>query len=361
MSDEDKSQKTEQPTGKRLSEAHSKGQVAKSTEVGHWFMLSAAALVVALFSDYVAGGLSRQIRPFFESPHAMPMDAGHLLEVFRIMGFDILKLVFLPMLLMILAAVGDNMVEHKPVLSAYRMKPELKKISPQTGVKKIFGTQGLVELAKAAFKLVVIASLLIFLVWPELQTIRLMPSYDLRHVLDIIKELALLMAAAVIGVMTVIAALDFMYQKWDFIESQKMSRQEIKDENKQSEGDPQVKARIRQVRTERARQRTMAAVPTADVLVTNPTHFAVALKYDAETMAAPRCVAKGQDLLAQKMRDIANENDVPVVENPPLARALHAGVEVDQEVPPQFYQAVAEVIGYVMGLRRKLRRPAMQG
>ena len=361
MSEEDKSQKTEQPTGKRLSEAHSKGQVAKSTEVGHWFMLTAAALAVALFADYVSRGLSRQILPFFEAPHAIPMDPAHLLDVFRHMGFDILKLVFLPMLLMILAAVGGNMVQHKPVFSAHRMKPELSKLSPQKGVKKIFGTQGLLELAKAAFKLVVIGGLLIFLVWPELQTIRLLPSYDLEQILLEIKDLALLMAAAVVGVMTVIAVLDFMYQKWDFIENQKMSRQEIKDENKQSEGDPQVKARIRQVRTERARQRTMAAVPTADVLVTNPTHFAVALKYDAETMAAPRCVAKGQDLLALKMRDIANENDVPIVENPPLARALHAGVEVDQEVPPQFYQAVAEVIGYVMGLRRKLRHPLRQG
>ncbi len=361
MSEEDKSQKTEQPTGKRLTEAHSKGQVAKSTEVGHWFMLSAAALVVALFGDYVASGLSRQVLPFFAAPHAVPMDDGHLLAVFRDMGFDVLKLVFLPLLVMILAAVGGNMVQHKPVFSAYRMKPDFNKLSPMKGVKKIFGTQGLMELAKAAFKLVVIGSLLIFLVWPELQTIRLMPSYDLYEVLDIIKELALLMAAAVVGVMTVIAALDFMYQKWDFIESQKMSRQEIKDENKQSEGDPQVKARIRQVRTERARQRTMAAVPTADVLVTNPTHFAVALKYDAESMAAPRCVAKGQDLLAQRMRDVANENDVPIVENPPLARALHAGVEVDQEVPPQFYQAVAEVIGYVMGLRRGARPPRARG
>lgn len=357
MSEEDKSQKTEQPTGKRLSEAHSKGQVAKSQEVGHWFMLTAAALAVVLFSDFVARGLSRQVLPFFEAPHAMPMDAGHLLEVFRGMGFDILKLVFLPLLLMILAAIAGNMVQHKPVFSAYRMKPELKKISPKNGVKKVFGTQGLMELAKAAFKLVVIGGVLIFLVWPELQTIRLMPSYDLQEVLEIIKYLSLLMAAAVIGVMTVIAALDFMYQKWDFIESQKMSRQEIKDENKQSEGDPLVKSKIRQVRAERARQRTMAAVPTADVLVTNPTHYAVALKYDGETMAAPRCVAKGQDLLALKMRDIANENDVPVVENPPLARALHAGVEIDQEVPPQFYQAVAEVIGYVMGLRRKLPQP----
>ena len=158
-----------------------------------------------------------------------------------------------------------------------------------------------------------------------------------------------------VAVMTVIALLDFAYQKYTFMKEQKMTKQEVKDEHKQSEGDPQVKARIRQLRAQRARQRMMAEVPDADVVVTNPSHYAVALKYNMEEMPAPKLVAKGMDFVAFRIREVAEENDIPIIENPPLARALYAPVELDEEIPPEHYKAVAEVIGYVMRLRGELQ------
>jgi len=173
-------------------------------------------------------------------------------------------------------------------------------------------------------------------------------------VLDRIHEIALVIAAATVMVMTVIAALDFMYQRYNQYKNLRMTKQEVKDEHKQSEGDPHVKARIRRLRQERAQQRMMAAVPEADVVITNPTHYAVALEYKMETMPAPRLVAKGVDSLAQRIRETAEEHEVPLVENPPLARALYAAIELDEEIPAEYYQAVAEVIGYVMRLKGRL-------
>jgi flagellar biosynthetic protein FlhB len=160
-----------------------------------------------------------------------------------------------------------------------------------------------------------------------------------------------------VAVMTVIALLDFAYQKYTFMKEQKMTKQKVKDEHKhkQSEGDPQVKARIRQLRAQRARQRMMAEVPDADVVVTNPSHYAVALKYNMEEMPAPKLVAKGMDFVAFRIREVAEENDIPIIENPPLARALYASVELDEEIPPEHYKAVGEVIGYVMRLRGELQ------
>jgi flagellar biosynthetic protein FlhB len=164
------------------------------------------------------------------------------------------------------------------------------------------------------------------------------------------------MLIAVLAVVTVIAALDMLYQKVQHTKQMRMSRQEIKDELKQTDGDPMVKARLRQIRMERARQRMMQAVPESTVVVTNPTHFAVALKYEHDSMDAPELVAKGADLVAKRIREVAEENDVPLVENPPLARALYGGVEVGQPIPTEHYRAVAEVIGYVMQLRPKSGR-----
>ena len=169
----------------------------------------------------------------------------------------------------------------------------------------------------------------------------------------IILNIAILISAGTIAVMTAIAALDFMFQKYQFTKQMRMSKQEVKDEHKQSEGDPQVKARIRALRQQRARERMMAAVPEADVVITNPTHYAVALKYDMEEMPAPKLIAKGIDTLAFRIREVAEEHDIPIVENPPLARALHASVELDEEIPPEHFVAVAEVIGYVMRMKGK--------
>ena len=189
---------------------------------------------------------------------------------------------------------------------------------------------------------------------PFLTDMSLFIDRSVSDMLDRLLTISVWFALAAVGVMTAISALDYAYQKAKSIKQMKMSKQEIKDENKQSEGDPHVKARIRQIRSERAQKRMMASVPDADVIVTNPTHYAVALKYKMEEMQAPVLVAKGVDELASRIRNCGKENDIPIVENPPLARALFASVEIDEEVPAEHYMAVAEVIGYVMRMRGEL-------
>jgi flagellar biosynthetic protein FlhB len=236
------------------------------------------------------------------------------------------------------------------------MKPELKKISPLAGLKKIFGKQGVMNLLKSILKIAIVGGALYVVVAPNLKQLPVFVGMELLDVALLVRYQALLMLLVVLLVMAVIAAGDFVFQRYDWMENLKMSHQDIKDEHKQSEGDPKIKARIAQLRMDRARHRMAAAVPTADVVLTNPTHYAVALKYDAEGMDAPCLVAKGADHLAFRIRDIAEEYDIPVLENPPLARGLYDTVEIDQEIPPEYYKAVAEIIGYVMNLNKRLGR-----
>ena len=188
---------------------------------------------------------------------------------------------------------------------------------------------------------------------PKFDEIAMVATLAMPQLLALLQSLAARMLIAVLSVMSVITVLDVLYQRWEYMKGQRMSRHEIKEEMKQSEGDPQIKSKLRQIRMERARQRMISKVPDADVVITNPTHYAVALAYDPETMAAPRVLAKGVDGTAQRIREVAEENDIPLVENPPLARALFASADLDEEIPTEHYRAVAEVISYVMGLRRR--------
>jgi len=199
-------------------------------------------------------------------------------------------------------------------------------------------------------------------VWRDLEAVDAYAGLPAGALMERVWWLSVKLMIAVLAVMSAIAGLDWLYQRFDFTKQQRMTRQEIKDEFKQTEGDPMVKARLRQIRMERARQRMMAAVPEADVVITNPTHYAVAMKYEVDSMGAPKVVAKGVDHLALRIRELAKEHDVPVMENPPLARALCAAVEIDQEVPPEHYKAVAEIIAYVFRLQgRRLPGGAAAG
>ena len=214
-------------------------------------------------------------------------------------------------------------------------------------VKRMFGPRALMEFLKGILKLLAVGIVSFSMALPMLQDLTLIPNYDLAQVMDRINIIAILLAIGTVGVMTVIAALDFAYQKYAFKKQMMMSKQEVKDEHKHSEGDPQIKARIKKVRMERAQKRMMAAVPEADVVITNPTHYSIALEYKMDDMTAPKLVAKGIDHLAMRIREVAKAHDVPIVENPPLARALYAGVELGEEIPPEHFKAVAEVIGFV--------------
>ena len=258
-----------------------------------------------------------------------------------------------PILMLVLAAIAGNMLQHRLVWSGESLRPKLSKISPMAGAKRIFGKQAVANFAKGLFKVIALGSVMTAILWPERHRLESILRFDPASLLGVVISLALQLMGAVVAMLAVVAIADYFFQYRQWYERQKMSLREMKEEFKQSEGDPHIKGRIRQLRQARMKKRMMAAVPKASVIITNPTHYSVALSYE-RGMPAPICVAKGVDLIALKIREIAGEHNIPIVENVPLARALYANVEIDEEIPVEHYHAVAEIIGYVMGMRRGL-------
>jgi flagellar biosynthetic protein FlhB len=352
--DQDDSQKTEEPTQKRLDEARQKVNVANTREINHWFMIAAATLFVTAFAPQTLSDMQRALTPFIESPDAIPTDLDHLRRITLSLFGDLLLASLMPLAVVVVAAIAGGFLQQGFLVSAENIMPKLEKISPMAGINRLFSARSIAEFVKGLIKLAIVGTVATMLIWPLIGQLAAITTMEMVQVLLLSQSLATRLMIGVLAVMTLIAALDFLYQKFEHLRKLRMSRQELKDEYRQSEGDPMVKGRLRQIRMERARRRMMAAVPQADVVITNPTHYAVALKYVAADMSAPRLVAKGVDAVALKIREIAKANDVAVVENPPLARGLYAAVDLDQEIPPEHYKAVAEVIGYVMRLKRRM-------
>ena len=259
----------------------------------------------------------------------------------------------------VIVSIAANYMQHGHVLTVESMKPKLNRISPLAGFKRIFSLRSVMEFLKGVFKITIVAIGIWFAVRGDLDILKTLPSHSIESLLAFLAAAVTKVMIAVAICMFFIAVLDYLYQRYEFMKNMKMSMQEIKDEYKQQEGDPHVKQKLRQIRAERAKNRMMQAVPESDVVITNPTHFAVALKYDNNEMQAPVVVAKGADLIAKKIRELAEEADVPLVRNPPLARALFENVDLDQEVPIEHYKAVAEVISYVYKLKRKIPKKRM--
>ncbi len=352
MSEQDEASKTEEPTPKRLEESRQKGQVIQSRDVSNLIMISAGALVFFVFSPYMISRVLSVATVFFERPHDLRLDQKNFSiisqEVLLGIGFALL----VPAILLIIAAIASGLAQFGLIFSGEPLKPKLDKISLIKGLGRVFSMKSVIEMIKGVFKICVISGILLIILWPEAYRIDRLVGTEISGQLATLDSLALRVVLAVIAVLSFIAIADYLYQRFDYMKKMRMTKQEVKDEFRNSEGDPHVKAKLRQIRQERARTRMMANVPTATVVVTNPTHFAVALKYD-QTMMAPVVVAKGVDLIAQKIREVARENFVPIVENPPLARSLYATVELDHPIPSEQYKAVAEVIGYVMRLNKR--------
>jgi len=356
MADErDDTERSEDPTQKRLDEALERGDVAKSQEVNTWFVIACATLILMMFSGSMSNGITSTLRGLIANSYAIRVDGIGFVGVVSKLGSEVIAAMAIPFLLLALAAVGGNIVQHRLVWSAESLKPKLSKISPAAGLKRLFSKQALANFLKGLIKLGLIGTIMVMLLWPERSRLDGLVATDPMVVLPLTLALSVKVLGAVVAVLALIAVADYLFQYRQWFERQKMSLRELKDEFKQTEGEPAVKGKIRQIRQNRMRQRITAAVPKASVVITNPTHFAVALQYE-RGMNAPVCVAKGADLLARKIRELATEHGIPIVENPPLARALHATVEVDQEIPAEHYQAVAEVIGYVMRLSRAMAR-----
>ena len=353
MSDEapEQDSKTEDPSQKKLEDAHKKGDVAKSQEVTTWFMLVGSGVVFAMLSPWISSQLSQSLSLIFMNADQFDVEGAGFSAFFNGLALTIIGMVLIPLAVLMLCGILANLVQHRMVWSVDPITPKLSKISPIGGFKRLFSTDALVNFGKGLIKISVVGAIVVAVCWPERDRLETMMTADPVMILMDFQEIGVKIFAAVLAVITAIAAADYFYVRQKWWKRQMMTVQETREEYKQMEGDPHVKGRIRQLRQDRARKRMMQAVPDATVVITNPTHFAVALKYD-KSMSAPKCVAKGADAVAFRIREMAKEHDVPIVENPPLARALFASVDVDETIPGEHFKAVAEVIGFVMRLKR---------
>jgi len=352
--DQDKSQQTEEPTAKRLEQAHEQGDVVKSPEVTTFILLGGGTLAVAMFGKYTAMGLARSLSLFLQQPETMSVDGAGLAAMIRLLLPQIALALAPFFAVMIAAGLAGHVLQSRPSLSFDKIVPDFSKVSPMAGFKRLFGAEGWINLIKGLAKIAVVGLAIWTQLWPERGGLEAILNQSTIMVMHDMSRLLFKVMMAALSALAVIAGLDYFWQRLRFMSRNRMSKQEIKEEYRQNEGDPAIKAKIRQLRHDRARKRMMAAVPKATVVIMNPTHFAVALKYESGKTAAPVCVAKGIDALALRIRAVAEENDVPVVENAPLARALHAAIEIDDPVPPEHFKAVAQVIGYVLRLQGKL-------
>ena len=346
--------KTEDPSQKRLDDALEQGNVVKSQEVNTWFMIAGATLVLMSFSGGMSQDLTTTMRGLIANAAIISMDGHALPRLFQKVGVELLAAIGVPFLILVIAAFAGNAVQHQLVWSTEALSPKLSKVSPLAGLKRLFSKQSLANFLKGLVKLVIVGTVMTVLLWPDKDRMEGLITMDPAALLPFTSVISLKLMGAVVALMAVVAAADYLFQYRTWFGKLKMSLQEMKEEVKQTQGDPHIKGKLRQLRQMRMKQRMASAVPKASVIITNPTHYAVALQYE-RGMEAPICVAKGVDAMALRIREIGTEHNVPIVENPPLARALHASVEVDQAIPQEHYKAVAEVIGYVMKLRRAIR------
>jgi len=356
MSEErDDSQRTEEPTQRRLDDAREQGDIVKSAEVTTFVTLAGGALAIAALGQGAAQNFAGYFRAFLEQPDQIAVNTDSIMALMRHVVLGLGFVLAAPLALMMGAGLAGHLLQNRPNLAAERIKPDLSKISLMKGFKRMFGLDGLTNLVKGLIKMSIVAAAVWTTLWPERGAIAsvfdLAPDQIASEMIHLLMKVIL----ATLAVLAVMAGLDYFLQRYQFLKRNRMSRQDIKDEFRQSEGDPAVKAKIKQIRNERARRRMMAAVPKATVVIMNPTHFAIALQYESGKTPAPICVAKGVDAVALRIRDVAKEHGVPVVENPPLARALYAAIDLDEAIPPEHYKAVAQVISYVMRLSGKLK------
>ena len=351
MAEDQDQDRTEDASPKRKEEARKKGQVAKSQELASVTVL----LGSVLFFYFGAGNMVRQLmdlltRSLQESALTVvnrntiqAMIFGYVYDAF-VMMFPFLLTIFL-------AALAANYLQVGFLFSAEAMAPKFSKIDPMKGFQRLFALRSVAELVKNIFKLVIVSAVAWWTIEGEIENLAPLMDRSVWEIMVYIGDVSFTIIVRTCWVLLVLAVLDYLYQRWEHERGLKMSKQEVKDEYKQTEGDPLLKSRIRRVQREMARKRMMSKVPKADVVITNPTHIAVALKYDQAKMSAPVVVAKGAGLIAEKIKELARGSSVPIVENKPLARMLFKLVEVNKAIPENLYKAVAEVLAYVYNLK----------
>lgn len=351
--DEDEASKTEEPSERKIEKAREEGDIAVSQDAKSFIMLIAMLFVVWLVIPLMFRWFYGFSLKFIESPETIPVDDRHLRLLMTHSVLGLLKILGIPFAIFMIAGIIANVYQTGFIYAPKKLEPNWNKLNIFAALPNFINMKKIVESIKGIIKIAVISFIAVLVVSPYLEKADLMPTMEVMAILRFIHKVVILLIFTVVIATFVIAAADYLYQRYAHLKKLRMTKQEVKEEYKQTEGDPMVKSRIRQVRMERARHRMMENVPKADVVIVNPTHYAVALEYKMDKMDTPVVVAKGLDHLALRIREVAEAHEIPIVENPPLARALFAGVEVDQAIPPEHFKAVAEVIGYVMQLKNQ--------
>ncbi len=345
--------KTEAPSPKRLAEARSRGQVMKSIEINSALVLMAAAMLLQGPGKDLAQGLSEMVRDSIQRMSGAEITMIWLRETFyKDFGRFIVPMGMIMLGLMVVGVVV-TLVQVGFLWADKRQFFDFSRVNPISGLQRLFSVSGLFELLKSTIKLLLIGWVAYSFLQANMMTILELCQIDLMSGVSKWVGLAFDLIFQVASAYLVLAVIDYLYQRWQYMRNMRMTKEEVKEEYKQSEGDPTIKGRIKEQQRRMARMRMMAAVPKADVIITNPTHLAVAVKYDVDTMRAPKVLAKGAQFVAQKIIEIAKQNNVPVTQNVQLARAMYRSVEVDQEIPSELYMAMAEVLAYVYRLKKR--------
>ena len=353
MAEETDQEKTEQATSKRRQDAREKGQVAKSRELASVAVLGACLVYFYFGASAIATRLMELMRTSFRKSGQMTISIDTIQPLLTDLLFQTFALLAPFLLVAIIAGLMINILQVGILFSSEAITPKFSKIDPFKGLQRLFSLRSLVELVKSILKMAIIGFVAYLTISGESH--KLLPLVDLgvRDILGYMGEVSFKILYSTCWVLVILAVLDYGYQKWEHERSLKMSIKEIKEENKQTEGDPLIKGRIKRLQREMARKRMMAAVPKADVVITNPTHLAVAIRYEPETMNAPCVIAKGADFLAEKIKEIARNSGVPVVENRLVAQVLYKMTPVEQAVPENLYKAIAEILAHIYSLKQK--------
>lgn len=350
---EDDASKTEEPSQKKLDEAKKKGQFVQSREINHFFLLLALTFLVMALSPAIGRDMSDLLAPFLQRPESFEVDARNTGEVLGEVLSRTLLIMVLPIAIAFAAVFAPSAVQRKWSFTTEQIKPKFEKISPLKGISRIYSKKALIEFIKNVTKISLIAIIVWYCSKPLFGYLDALSDQSSIDTMELTKDMASRILIGVCIMLFLLSIGDFILQRFMFMKSMRMTKQEVKEEYKQQEGDPHIKGKLKQIRREKARKRMMANVPKADVVVTNPTHFAVALQYDPETMAAPKVVAKGADIVAARIRELAQQHKVPIIRNPPLARVLYDTTDIDDIIPSEHFQAVAKIIGYVYRMKGK--------
>lgn len=346
-------EKTEDPTQKKLEKAREEGQVAISTEISSVMIMVFSVLTVVGMGEFMYGRFEALFESFFLNAQMNIENQNHA-AAYLGLAFRYGIEAMTPILIVLVATgLVVNLIQTKAAFSLKAIEPKFEKLNPITGIQNIFSMKGLVELAKGLFKLFIMAIIVYFTVFPNMEHFVSFSVMPLEYNLSEAGTYVLLFLGRTFAALTILAIADAIYQQYQHKEDLKMSKKEVKDERKESEGDPQMKNKRKEMGKSLVQKRLDHAVMDSDVVVTNPTHYAIALQYDPEENNAPRVMAKGQRLRAKKIKEYAKEFDIPIVENKPVAQALFASAEVDQHIPKDLYRAVAEILAYVYKLKNK--------